>query len=195
MLGKKAVAALVVFAVSLVLVSTISMNADANAQIPGRGLSFVNLATQLNTPSKIADFMWRNFSYEKDRRQFGKEDYWQSPQELLQNKKGDCEDFASFAHGMLKLNGISSYVMNIYGKRYAHTVCVFKMDGKYHVIDGHDLKSYKSENLKDLISHVYPFWKQFKIAKTPTSPSQNKESVLSQFAKSVQIKRAMGSFA
>jgi predicted transglutaminase-like cysteine proteinase len=32
--------------------------------------------------------------YISDREQFGKDDYWQPPDEFEKRKKGDCEDFA-----------------------------------------------------------------------------------------------------
>ncbi len=103
--------------------------------------------------------MWKNFRFENDRRAFGTEEYWQSPEEFMTSRQGDCEDFALFAQHNLKLNGVDSFLLNIYSKRTSHTVCVFQENGKYSVIDGTKVKHYKADDLKSLLSKIDPFWK------------------------------------
>ena len=115
---------------------------------------------QLSSPEQIARYIFRNFSYETDRDQFGKDDKWQTPEELLSSRKGDCEDFAFFAAEILKANGISSLLINIYGSNFAHTVCVFKENGKYHVIDGKEVIRYNAQSLDELFTMIYPHWNQ-----------------------------------
>lgn len=187
------VAALWVFAASFVLVTTILMSAEADARLLDRGLSLEVLALQLRTPEQIARYMWRHFAFETDQRQFGQSDHWQSPEELLANQKGDCEDFAIFAHSLLKLNGIPSLLLNIYGRRFAHTVCMFKQNGKYHVIDGAEVKHFEAEDIKALSSELYPFWE--KTAVVTPSPARNRGTILTEFTQRVKARQKLATFA
>jgi predicted transglutaminase-like cysteine proteinase len=187
----KAVAAYWLFAITLVLLST-TLTSEAKAQLPDRSLSFSLIAQQLQTPEQITRYMWRNFLFENDARQFGREDYWQSPEEFLMTRKGDCEDFATFAYEILKLNGYSAYLLNIYGGKYSHTVCVFKENGKYQVIDGTDVKRYNAEALNDLTSEIYSRWETGMIVKPATSEGA---TVLAEFSKRMQISRAFETYS
>ncbi len=153
---KKAVAAYWVFALSLVLLNLWFL-ADANAQLPDRSLSLETLAPQLKTPESIARFLWKNFSFENDERQFGK-DHWQSPQEFLSNHKGDCEDFARFAYEILKRNGAHPLLVNVYSRKSGHTICLYKEDGNFKVIDGSRVRTFQNQNLREVIQKLNPFF-------------------------------------
>ncbi len=170
-----AVAALRVFAVSLVLVSNIAI-AEANAPLLDRSLSLSFLASELQTPEKIAKYMWKHFLFEQDQRQFGQEEYWQTPEEFLQTQKGDCEDFAVFATALLRLNGVNAFTLNIYGDGFAHTVAVFEENGLYHVIDGTDVVRYEAPTLQELLTKIHPFWKKGAVVKA--SPSSKTGMIL-----------------
>ena len=188
----KAVAAYWLFAFSLVvMVSTLST--EAKAQLPDRSLSFSLIAQQLQTPEQIARYMWRHFLFENDRRQFGREDYWQSPEEFLLTGKGDCEDFARFAYETLKLNGYSAYLLNIYGGRYSHTVCVFKENGKYQVIDGTDVKRLNAEDLDDVSSEIYSSWERGMIV-APKKESEG-ATILAEFTKRIELQKALQTYS
>ena len=177
---QKAVAALRVFAASLVLVTaTILISAKANAQLPVRTLSFAETVSPLNTPEKIASYLWKHFAFEHDQRLFGKADYWQSPSEFLSRGRGDCEDFAVFAAEALKTHKIPAFILNIYGQRYAHTICIFKLAGKYGAIDGTKVLKATNDDLKGLISEIQPFWE--KAAIVSPSPASKKARIMAQF--------------
>lgn len=141
---------------------TFSQEAKA-AAIPSPSYSVQNLATQLATPEEIARFIFRHFSVESDQKQFGKEEFWQTPEELLSNGKGDCEDFAFFANSVLKANGVSSFLVNVYGKKFAHTLCVFQENGSFHVIDGDEVKRYEAKSLEELFSLIYHHWESAQL--------------------------------
>ena len=136
---------------------------DVKAQAPATPLTVQTLSNQLTTPEDIARFIWRNFRVESDRVQFGREEHWQSPEELLSNQKGDCEDFALFASQILKSKGVTAFLVNVYGDKFAHTVCIFKENGKFHVLDGDTVKRCNADNLTDIFSKIYPFWKEAAI--------------------------------
>lgn len=132
-----------------------------------------------STPEAIAHYFWKHYSYETDQQQFGKEEYWQSPEEFLQNKKGDCEDFALMQQALLKLNGYASFLVNVYSLKTAHTVCVFKDQGTYGVIDGTDVKRFDAANIQDLFTAIHPFWRQGTLV--TYSPDDKKGHVLKKF--------------
>ena len=142
----KSVAAYGVFALGVVI-AFFTMNAEAKAQILDRSLSLRELAGKLQTPDDIAHYLWRNIGFEEDQTQFGQEEYWQSPEELLTTRQGDCEDFANFANELLRMNGYSSFLLNLYGGSSDHTVCVFKENGKYNVIDGAEVLRFEANDL------------------------------------------------
>lgn len=146
----------------------------SSAQIPAQSLSLPQIAVSINTPEDIARYMWRNFIYQKDQRQFGKADQWQSPDQLLSTGQGDCEDFALFAHKLLKIKGYTSFLMNIYGRSYAHTICVFKENGQYHAVDGTKIKKVNAGTLEELIQKIHPFWTKASMVRYFESSNQAK---------------------
>ena len=186
---KKAVAAAQGLAISVVLGIVLFITADANAQLPDRNLSLADLAQQLKTPDNIAHYLWRNFLFENDQRLFGREEYRQSAEEFLSNHRGDCEDFANMAYTLLRLNGIEAFLMNIYGSHFAHTICIFKENGKYQAIDGSDLKRVQAENLGELAGRIHPSWKEAKVG-TPLK-ARGENGFFVQFAKSLQAKSSL----
>ncbi len=155
---KNYIAANWVIAISVVLVSLVLVSADANAQFFSRTLSFRDLSTELKTPEAVAHYMWKNFVFERDQRQFGVEEYWQSPEKMLVSGKGDCEDFALFAAKILKTNGLHAFVFNIYGNGYGHSVCLVLENGNYSVIDGDRVIPTGTKNLREVAYQIYPFW-------------------------------------
>ncbi len=183
---KKHIAAYWVFLVSFVFVMN-SVLFEANAQGLNRVLSLETIAPQLTTPEAIARYLWRNFRFESDQSQFGREEHWQSPEEFLNNGKGDCEDFALFAQKILKMNGIKSFMLNIYSPRFAHTVCVFMENGKYNIIDGSKVIRFEASSLNGLLEKIYPFWQQGAIV--APSPSPNHGMVLARIDRATQTQR------
>ena len=94
--------------------------------------------------------------------------------------RGDCEDFALFAHEILNRNRIPSFLLNLYGRGYGHTVCVFKESGRYNVIDVVRLRRYGAVTLEGLFEEIYPFWKKAAIVGLSSS---GQPVVLKQFKK------------
>lgn len=115
------------------------------------------------TPEQISRAMWKYFTYESDERQFGRRDYWQTPGEMIANGKGDCEDFAVFASEFLKANGYQSFIVNIYGRGYAHTVAVSKQGGDYRVFDTDKMESFKASDLRQILDRLYSSWETASI--------------------------------
>ena len=155
---KKIIAASWAGALSFFLLALLFILGDANAQLISRSLSLRDLADQLKTPEAVANYMWHNFSFEKDQSQFGKNEVWQAPLQFIETKKGDCEDFAWFAYEMLRINGKKSSILNIYGNGFGHSVCVFTENGRFNMIDGNKVVRLEAKDLKDVAYEIYPFW-------------------------------------
>lgn len=171
---KNIIATVRLFAVCAALV-LFAFVAEAKAQIFSQSpLSLQTLSLELNSPEKIARYLWRHFAYEKDQTQFGSEEYWQSAEEFLANKKGDCEDFALLASELIKKTGRTAFILNIYGSRYAHTICVYIEDGRYNAVDGSDLKKFNAKDLNSLISKVHPDWTRAAITDLSKETSKGK---------------------
>lgn len=158
-----------------------TVSTQGSAQIFEQRALLGDLASSLKTPEAIAHFMWRHFIFESDRNHFGREDYWQSPEELFLTRRGDCEDFALFAHELLKRNGIPSFLLSLYGKGLGHTVCIFKENGRYRAIDEVRLLRYGSPDLLKLFSEIYPFWQHAAVVDYSAITHQGK--ILKQFIK------------
>lgn len=85
------------------------------------------LARSLDTPEKLGRYLQDNIRYVREPN--GK-DHWQTAQETLQKRSGDCEDFAFLAQAILTLQGKNAHVVTPPG----HAVCVAverRPDGKY----------------------------------------------------------------
>ncbi len=117
------------------------------------------LALQLSSPKAIAQWMKKNLDFKEDQAIFGTEDYWQSAQEILKRKAGDCEDYAILAKALLDELGMESYVISFYGPNdYAHTIVLFKDKGGYNVMNEDRLYHYHSKTVEEALSRVHPEW-------------------------------------
>lgn len=127
-----------------------------------QSLSVMNLSPileKIDSPKKLSKFMTKNFKFVEDQDNFGKVDYWQSPAEMLASKKGDCEDYALFADAALTDLGYESQVVSIYGTNgFAHTVAVYKQEGKYRVFNDGRLYKYDTDSLEEALSKIYREW-------------------------------------
>ena len=118
------------------------------------------LASTYTTPKAVATLLRNEFTFRRDEELFGEPDHWQSPEEFLKRKAGDCEDYALLAQAILRRNGIEASVVSLFGQEdYAHTVCVFRDEhGRYNLIDVDKIRYPKTVSLEALASWLYPSW-------------------------------------
>ena len=144
----------------IVVMSSVSLQAPVTAE-PAfiSGMALTGLSSEINNPKDLVKFMKKNFTFTEDPDLFGQVDYWQSPEEFLKKRAGDCEDYALFSQHMLKQLGLESHVISFYGKNgFAHTITVFKDKGVYNVINEDRLYKYKAKSLEEALSRVNPYW-------------------------------------
>ncbi len=89
----------------------------------------------------IRDWVAANIEYKSDEEQWGVEEYWQTPEETLSLRTGDCEDFAILLCTLLRAYGIAEeqiYVaVGIDNDGYGHAFLIenWYLDGEWRAIE------------------------------------------------------------
>lgn len=92
-----------------------------------------------------------NIIYTKD----GKRDAWAPPEETLENKRADCEDFAFLNEAVLRVMGYEVQVLAMGGFGAHHAFCLFKEAGYYSWIDNSKLKRTKTKTITEFAKHIF----------------------------------------
>ena len=81
----------------------------------------------------IIDFA-NDFTYVGDKKQFGKTDYWQTPNEFFISKRGDCEDVHLFiADAIYRAFNLNTYLLIAWRLFEAHAMAIYEQNGYYLV--------------------------------------------------------------
>ncbi len=147
-------AAWLLLAGSLSLGMTPAAGPETAASSPG----LAAIARLYPTPDALGSFLEREITFREDRDLFGRSDYWQPPEEFLRRRQGDCEDYALLAQAVLKRHGKESLVFSLYGPGYAHTVCIFRDQGLFHVLNQDKVIRCAASSLEEAASFLYPRW-------------------------------------
>lgn len=85
---------------------------------------FTTIVLGLDTPQKISAYLTENFTYEMHLL------YTPPPYQFWLNKKGDCNDFSTFAIFVANYHGIETYQIHIYysNTSFSHFIAVFVED-------------------------------------------------------------------
>lgn len=115
-------------------------------------LKLMNLmqSEKIRTLEDYARWLKGTVKYQKD----GKRDNWTGPQETLQKRNGDCEDYTLLNTAILKVLGYQPQFLALKGPTQAHAICVFKRDGYYHWFDNAELKKTDARTLSELGRHL-----------------------------------------
>lgn len=87
---------------------------------------------------KRVQFSYLKYKYKEDFKNYGKSDYWASPQEFKKKRSGDCEDFAIAKYFDLLERGFRDEDMKItviMDKNTPHAVLVVNVDGNKYILD------------------------------------------------------------
>ncbi len=84
-------------------------------------------------------------------------DHKQSPQQTLNDKAGDCSDFAELTQAVFKEIGISGeiVVIKFANDKFGHAIFVWKENGRYNYFDTTTMKKTKFTSIQDLMDNVY----------------------------------------
>ncbi len=103
-------------------------------------------------------WLQENIEYEKDD---GK-DEWAIPQETLERKTGDCEDYAFLNAAFLRMAGYDPKVLGIMQFfNQGHAICVFKEGNHYSWIDNEKLIRTKVKTMPELAKIIFDKYKYY----------------------------------
>lgn len=88
-------------------------------------LEFLVLIEELDTPKEICQYMQDNFISEKH------PFYGLTPYELYKTKKGDCNDYSTFAIFVANYHGYTTYEIIISFGIIQHAIAVYEENGSY----------------------------------------------------------------
>ena len=121
-------------------------------------LTVDQLVKKYKTVDRICKWIESNIEYKSDSEVWGVGDYWQTAEETLRLKTGDCEDFAILAYECLKSLGIEAKLIDIKTNKRGHVICVFKRGGLWSYFSSGGLKDYRTENYRDLLRYAAAGW-------------------------------------
>lgn len=87
-------------------------------------------------------------------------DRWQTVDETIDSKMGDCEDFAILSQALLKERGVGSelIIVKFEGMNISHVVCVWKEKEHYSFMSNRKLIRTSSNSIEDAVEEIYPDW-------------------------------------
>lgn len=112
---------------------------------------------KLKNTQEIAEWVKANITYNSDQNLHGERDYWQTPEETLVLRSGDCEDYAFLNQALLKRINIESLVLSVERsyRKIVHAICVFPRDTPTSYLNNQYLHKSNSHVLY-LIKSEYP---------------------------------------
>lgn len=140
----------------------------------------INLIQSHNIGSleDYARWLKQNIHYKKDE----KKDQWATPEETLNKKSGDCEDYTFFNAEVLQVLGYEPRFLAVRKNRQAHAICIFKVDGYYFWFDNAELIKTRATTLPIFLRHIRDHHNYFAFSelnlKTNTWSALSRQSVL-----------------
>jgi len=121
-------------------------------------LCFAESFENARTPQELAKWLSQEFKY-----QWEVIDTWNTPQQTIQSKEGDCEDFAILASAALWKMGIANDILVIKFKdlNVSHCICIWEDEnGMYNFISNRQLYNTGTTHIKAAIEKFYPDWEK-----------------------------------
>lgn len=143
-----------------------------------------NLPSFISSPQQLSQWFLKEFKYVGEM-----PDYWQSAEETMNLRQGDCEDFAILAQAILGRLGINSQIaiVKFKGLNQSHAICIWQENGFYNFISNQTLIQTKAGSVKEAIEEKYPDWEQItftspkgehlKVVKRDKSPASYPQTV------------------
>lgn len=133
-----------------------------------RDLDFgFDMPAQIKSQGDIVPWVYENITYVSDRDSHGKREFWQTPEETLSSRTGDCEDFVILAMAMYEAMGQSTrMIMTHYEGRPAGSHAEMLIEatgeqvdlvvGKFGATEPID-RTYTWEQVKDRMNDMLAF--------------------------------------
>jgi hypothetical protein len=117
--------------------------------------SFVKTISELNTPKKIASYMYNNFRYSYQ--PYGVK----TPMELFILKEGDCNDFSNFSTYVGVFHGYKAWQVRFLKSDINHWISVFEVSGEFIIIDNRYYDITKYNSIDDIVNFYSLFYEDF----------------------------------
>lgn len=133
----------------ILLISTIFLSGcglfNLNGWVIPDDKDFLEVVESLDTPEKIVNYMYDNFEVEMHAI------YTPDPYILWVTKKGDCNDFSTFAVFVANYHGYKTYQVTINNE---HAIAIYKEEGKYTFSSSRKYYPAMADTLKEcVLSH------------------------------------------
>jgi predicted transglutaminase-like cysteine proteinase len=113
----------------------------------------------IQTLKDYAQWLNNHIRYQKDMQK----DIWSSPEETLQKKTADCEDFTFLTAAVLQVLGYQPRFIALMSKRQGHAICVFKANNYYAWFDNAQLVETEAKTVEELIPLIQKRYRYNKI--------------------------------
>jgi hypothetical protein len=114
---------------------------------------------KLKDARDIETWVKANIKYNSDEKLHGERDYWQTPEETMVLRQGDCEDYAFLNQELLRRINIESVVLCIsegcFDDKASHAICAFPKDSPTSFFSNQYLRK-SSTHVLYLIKSTYP---------------------------------------
>jgi len=110
---------------------------------------FIRL-NRIKTLEDYSQWVSDNLVYQQD----GSFDNWSLPQETLNKKTGDCEDFALLTKAVTRVLGYKPQFLALIRKEKAHAICVMKQDGYYVWFDNTKFVRTKARTFAEFAKYI-----------------------------------------
>lgn len=124
--------------------------------IPGFCQELDKVLTFIRNPQEMVEWFDQDFI-----NQWEMPDDWQNPQQTLNSKKGDCEDFAILSKAILDRLGYAADILIVKFNRLniGHAICIFKDNqDAYSFVSNKKLTSTGKKTIEEAIDKFYPDW-------------------------------------
>ena len=115
-------------------------------------------ANEIRSPDDYVKWLRENIRYERDKGG----DIWALPEETLERKYGDCEDFAFLNAVVLHVLGYHPKVLSVDCARILmgrlipnHAICIFEKDGRYLYFDNEKLKLTDASSMEEFAKCIF----------------------------------------
>lgn len=128
--------------------------------LPTSGFSkeLENIPSSITTPQALSNWLSTEFTY---RTEFP--DRWQTPQETLSSKEGDCEDFAALVSAFLDQSKTPNNIVVVRFRQLktGHAICAWRTgSGYYNFISGRQIYRTDKKCVEEAVEEYYPDWEK-----------------------------------
>ena len=143
---------IILFLILIIFLSGCSVF-DLNNFVLPNDIEFIKTIETLDTPEKICNYMKDNFTYKPS------VSYNLDPYQLWLTKKGDCNDFCSFAIFIANYHNYVTYQIHIYFKKtfIKHVLAVYLENNQYTYSNNKAYYPLYVSSFDEIISHYFNF--------------------------------------